>query len=45
MLKLPSPSVVWAQNSPVIFTIGLGRSVVHLDLVRIIRAHSRSGRP
>src|ERR1051325_7407566 len=25
MLKLPSPSVVWAQNSPVIFTIGLTR--------------------
>jgi hypothetical protein len=24
MLKLPSPSVVWAQNSPVTLTIGLG---------------------
>jgi len=25
MLKLPSPSVVWAQNSPVIFTMGFTR--------------------
>src|SRR4026207_2221090 len=25
MLKLPSPSVVWAQNSPVILTIGFTR--------------------
>ena len=25
MWKLPSPSVVWAQNSPVTFTTGLTR--------------------
>ena len=25
MLKLPSPSVVWAQNSPVILTMGFTR--------------------
>ncbi len=41
MLKLPSPSVVCAQNSPVILTIGFTRSAVDGDLDRSGHAPTR----
>src|ERR1035441_1397816 len=43
MLKLPSPSVVCAQNSPVILTMGLTRRRSTSMVLKLSRQRSRAG--